>query len=84
MPPLGRCTCGEKLPVDASRHYDITHHCEQVDHSRCDGQLRAATGFHWWCACECHSEPNLQMVAFFGDDWVRALETWREARKVRA
>jgi hypothetical protein len=53
--------------------------CGRDDHGRCDGTLRGASGYHWWCVCACHPKPSISHVP----DRVaarKALDVWQSAR----
>lgn len=60
--------------------YDTTGWCDRGEHGSCSGDLRAASGFHWWCACPCHPEPTPSPMAPPADADA-ALATWRVARQ---
>lgn len=62
---------------------DLTGHCDGGNHVRCqehEGRLICGTGFHWWCICKCHPEPDLDSTVGPRADAERALEIWRKAR----
>lgn len=37
----------------------VTGHCQDGVHQNCDGTVRSATGWRWFCACTCHPDPNV-------------------------
>lgn len=49
--------------------------CERGECHRCDGVMRAATGWNWFCTHECHPEPVVRA------EHQRALDFWRAHRK---
>lgn len=72
------CTCGEES--GQRNHYDLNWACENDNHDACEGSLRWATGFHWFCACDCHPEP--EVTAKSNAERRRSVEVWRKARSV--
>jgi hypothetical protein len=59
---------------------ELTGWCRGT-HRQCDGMLRSASGYHWWCACPCH-EDIPEPKAGTNDHY--AWLVWRDARHEQA
>jgi hypothetical protein len=69
---------------------DISGWCATGRHDHCDGVLRTATGYHWWCACTHHDpipkpDPAKIKRAGTGDvaEHRKAWAVWRKARNAQ-
>ena len=71
---------GVSVEVDY-RQTDCSYACRSDKHPECDGELRAKTGHHWFCACTCHPVPTRWSTAASQKDLAIALDTFRVARE---
>lgn len=54
---------------------DMTGFCRRDEHDECHGKLLSATGWHWFCACQCHPTPDVK------PEHKKALDSFLKARE---
>lgn len=59
---------------------DVTGWCQRDRHGLCSGVLQMGTHPHWFCACDCHPEPDIGATAAAQRELDEAHATWKAAR----